>query len=843
MSSTRSSSRRKTRGQAATDGKTEEGTEALIQAPAPAPAPAPAVEQTPPRSTRSRGQDVVGVVAAQQPPLPAPAPAPAPAGPTESILSVFTGTSSAAPQSVSADQAGSNDMDQDPQAGFRTERINAATPGAITSRHTDIVRNAFGQFDVTLPTSWIREVRGEPRPTRIDLLNVYLGDELVGFCLLSYIPTGSSSSSSELPVKKMDIWTVCKDLQKTNVRGVVNQLMISIAGLPLVDDHTQLFLIVDSRNTPDMTEFGRLTLYTRYGFRLTPQFASLLTGEDIAILGHSDPNRVATSQFGDVYVGAIQSNNAPLEMVASGKSLKAGPATLAHMDPLPTPAGVEPTQNNFDQAVFKVPRVSYLSLYHMGMIRRANAPDVLKTFRVPPNVTIVTFTMPGSVSFTSIGQYQTILNQIMQSPDKYTQFVKKFRGYSQFPLRVIDKATVTSGADNYATTLKIAQILKQFQTRPIVTLCKRPKGTNQPPLELPDITVKNPTTNLTLPSEFTFKASLEDVQRATSGIYKVQLDIQSYAPGMECFDYQMTVNAFDPVDYTKSSYMAATDYFYGSTTLVTVAGQPVRNLYSGMTPLLARGTTLEAFAAWVGALNGDVPVTLFVVGCAGVPPPPGAGTTADFSAFYEIAHRRALNYHLPFDGFPANVVEYLTTPIDRPAGSVDDCNSLFGDVGSEVSLLSPGRAGLMSQSTPTSSQRNMYEDSGPSDESDLLISEGRDAVTPKSLASEFADGTATLIVGDRTFDLTPEQLVQSNGIYTITAPQTKGRFQPGGASSSEAANSVDATLVIGETEIVGRYSESTSGGRRLPSLPTRRAKRSSSSSKKGYTRRRRALRS
>lgn len=424
--------------------------------------------------------------------------------------------------------------------------------------------------------------------------------KLVGFFLAS---TGNDNT--------VDIWSVCKDID-LQVKGVVEFLFQTFARQ---HGFRQIALTVSSENNETMTELGRLLLYSSIGFQLTSgQYVQDVFGNDLVIVSnrtHDTVNvRNTLSEEYDLYIGFLRSPPGhQLTMKASASEIAVGKRELLHIK-RKLPSKVE---NNFSITPFPVPINALLSLYHMNLRKSGN---VLETIKIPNNITLVTFSMPGTTLFGTMSQFQQMVNIILRGPNEYNTFMKKFQGFSSFPIYAIDNATFVNNTRLEASLLSTLFML-QFERRRIITKC--------------------------LGTEYNRK--------------QTQYDIQTYAPGMTCLNYGMI---WDNSESSEDRSLGIGTYSKRS-----------RSRVGELDDLVAEGTTLQAFLQKVHEMNPDVPTTVFLFGCAVV-------GDQGYSSFYELSHRRSLNYTVPWAEFPQSIRSFLTTPNGVPSPLVPNCNRTGG---------------------------------------------------------------------------------------------------------------------------------------------------------------------
>ena len=451
-------------------------------------------------------------------------------------------------------------------------------------------------------------------------------NKLIGFALASGAQDGT-----------VDIWSVCKDPQIQSSR-VVETLFHAFASAN--KNVKRAYLRVATENKKTMTELGRLLLYTSIGFRLVPgQRVRDVIDLNYEVVDHSDPNwvvvKTSTGQTVPIYVGILRGlSGQPLVMVAERTALLAPRTALLHTTHSPFKATLV---NDFSSVVYPTPnpRGIYLSLFHMGLIERG---DVLETFKLPANVTLVTFTNPGSFFFGNVtfaGQIASTIGSALQI------FLAKFPGYANFPIYSLKEYGRLGGGDARRQTLLATLFMLQFERREIVTVCTA---------NAPDWTHK-----------------------------QWQLDIQTYAPGMTCLNYRVGWNP-----------QSETDRSVGIGLWNAQISTPRKYMTDVTNKFAGRDKTLKDLVDEVAALHPpEEQLLLFVFGCADV------GDTTGFSPFYELSHRRSLNYTIRYENAVESLKPFLTTPTGIPTNLVPSCPP----IASSSSSSGRGRRRLLSAPT------------------------------------------------------------------------------------------------------------------------------------------------
>ena len=460
---------------------------------------------------------------------------------------------------------------------------------------------SFGVSITKAPPKLPRIVPGtqEADEQRIIELRRKSDRRLIGFALVS------RSSRDDT----VDIWSVCKDAQLTSPRMVETLFRTFAERTPSL---RQAFLTVATENNDTMTELGRLLLYTSVGFRLLPgQRVRDVFGNGMTVVAHSDANDVVVRKSDgtplSLYVGVIRgySSGEPMKMGATRRSMLAPRQTLEHITSNPYPTAVV---NDFSRAVYPTPTAIYSTLFHM---RLRPSGDHLDTFTLPTNVTLVTFTMPGSSLFGDAKFFGSIVQLVSRF---LPVFQKKFPGYSTFPLYSLQPAL--RERDSKRRSMLATTFMLQFERRRIVTFC-REQGSR--------------------PKQF-------------------QFDMQTYAPGMRCLNYDM---GWDPTNEDDKSKGVGAVRYNPNGTFTTL---PHVDAFVVTTP------TLETLIKKLRDTHSPTDQLLvFVFGCAVVNREVGG------ELFYELAHRRSLNYTIELSDPIRSLIPFLTTATGVPTNLVASC--------------------------------------------------------------------------------------------------------------------------------------------------------------------------
>ncbi len=412
-----------------------------------------------------------------------------------------------------------------------------------------------------------------------------------------------------------DILSVCRNSEIPSA-GIFRKLMDACARANPSPKY--MFISVIPFDTDTMTELGTLLLYTSMGFTLIPgQYVQDVMGTPLLVIEHKDPNTVRVrSQTGVddvVYIGAIRgTGKVPLVMGGNPSELLKEPRELMHVSKAP-PISVT---NDFDNATIPTPKEGYFSVFHMGLRQNGR---FLETFTLPSNVTLLTFTMPGSYLYGTGDLFKKFIS--IMEPWKNPILLKKFRGYANFPIYSIGKQDIDSQPTRFAKTLLMTIFMLQFERRRMLTVCLPPSSEQK----------------------------------------QGQYDIQTYTPGMTCLNYDM---GWDPNSQDKARGVTVTQMSTGKE-LPEIEAQAVHG----------KGMTLKRYVETINARHPDKsPIMLMVFGCAGV----DDAVLRDYSVFYELSHRRALNYRVSYANFPDNVRPYLTLETGVPTESVATCDRPTG---------------------------------------------------------------------------------------------------------------------------------------------------------------------
>jgi len=476
----------------------------------------------------------------------------------------------------------------------------------ITQEHKQIHLETFGvplSPDQPIPQ---RVNSGDARADEQGVIQARLksNNKLVGFCIIALSTSAHTA----------DVWSVCKD-KTVSVPGVFEFLIRKF--LERNPPAVRLSLVVWSKSDESMTEMGRLFLYSSLGFRLySGQPIQDIYGNELIVVSHPNANEVvvqkthSTSERTTLYIGMLRSRPGnELKMVATRESLMSPKTRLLHTQTQPFPVTIT---NDFRNAEFPIPDLVYITLYHMGLRRTGNQ---FETFKLPPNVTLVTFSMPGAVLYGKISAFSSIVQMIMRSA--YPVFVKKFQGYSSFPLYSISKQEFASSSA-LQESVKATQFMLQFERRRILTIC--------------------------LP---------ESVPRK-----QTQFDIQTYAPGMTCLNYNMGWNP-----------RVQTDVDSGAGTYSTDPKSDIKRRVD-LDAMVAGNTKLSEYIAALNRGHPENPkITLFLFGCSTV------DDQQSYSLFYELSHRRSLNYTVSGQSptFLGDIQPFLTTPDGIPRNLLPSC--------------------------------------------------------------------------------------------------------------------------------------------------------------------------
>lgn len=581
-------------------------------------------------------------------------------------------------------------------------------------------------------------------------------------------------------------------------------------------------LYVDPRNTRAGTEYSRMMYYTTLGFRLRSgiQIRTIIQQPSanplqappppavFRVVSHdADPFRVRVvpstqaddANPVDLYIGSIRSAGVAIEMIGVVPTIQASldvATAFPHRAQLAPIPNVTLYDNAFPSTAFVVPTRAFLGYYHMAMLSNFANPAWLRTFRIPPRVTLVLGTMPGSILTLAIGHHILIAQDILRTGGSYSNFTRKFSGFPRVPIETITLAE-TLALSPYDAGVKASRLLEQVEQRELITLCLR----NQ---------------------DFLEGVPAEQRQR------KTQLDFQVYPPGTHCHDYTMSYNRNGGAQALDVQSRMGTYVLLGQGGQAATVQQVIEAPVDEMNELVGETTTLQAYLLNLARITPGQDITVFVFGCA---------TTADspaFNATYEILHRRSLNLHMTLDNLAAKVRPFLTE-LD---GTIAPQHVL--PFGCPPPQQGGGPEGIDAIYPP---QPDIFDDFAypdpPFEPIGIMPEESAEPLVPKGDEKATLESTQPLIP-------TESQLTVDTGLDRKPGDKrfrSLSEFEtPSGTESGESSPGGTPLRSQPKKPVIETPAKPTFGGRRLPSAPTRKARRSSSSSGKRYTRRRRGLR-
>jgi hypothetical protein len=481
---------------------------------------------------------------------------------------------------------------------------NVIPRSAISADHDQLYAKTYGVNLSSVPTTLPRLYPSASPDTAQFIAEARRGVDrkLVGFLFVAVSKTDTS----------IDVLSVCRNLDIPSA-GILQKLLKASARGNQPPKY--IFISVIPFDTDTMTELGTLLLYTSLGFTMVPQqYVQDIMGTELQVISQPDANtlRVRTQSGVEdtVYIGSVRSvRGTRLVMSTIPAELVKPPRTLMHVTR-------ENIANDFSKAVIPTPKEGYFSLHHMGLRQSGR---FLETFTLPSNVTLITFTMPGSYLYGSSDGSGNIFRKMIDIMKPWANpiLLKKFPGYANFPIYAIGKRELDEAPTQFAKTLLMTKFMLQFERRRIVTMCLS-KGYNH-------------------------KQS--------------QYDIQTYAPGMTCLNYTME---WDP---------SSTDKARGITVTQMTTNKELPEIEAQI--VIGKGMTLKRYVDLINARHPDKsPIMLMVFGCADVTD----AVSRDYSLFYELSHRRALNYRVSQVNFPNNIAPYLTSETGVPTESLATCD-------------------------------------------------------------------------------------------------------------------------------------------------------------------------
>ncbi len=725
---------------------------------------------------------------------------------------------------------------------------------------TALTQEHYALFTLVYPTDLPLQSRIQQMKSPPIVVEGRLGGKLAGFIVLS--------------MQNSTIWvlTVCKDpgIGPYEVLGPLIGYYMAEPDSPFNKDapliENRVFrLWVDPRNTRLGTEYGRILYYTRIGFRLdAPQSIRLLVGEKpdlVTVESHSSPLEVGVKK-GDstdtAYIGSVRSAGQALRMTATVNELKKAMTltqfNFPHRTPSPPGEYVVLYSNTYNPDQFPYPDRTYLGYHHMSMLTNFANPNRLRTFKVPPQITLVLVSMPGSILTIASGNHFLIARGILRSTTEYATFVRKFSGFPVVPIETVTTPELI-GLQTYRAGIKSCRVLESVEQRELITVCMKP-------------------------TDFAEGVLAQDKVR------KTQLDYQVYPPNSHCHDFQMAYarSGFGQPNFKGSTLdtlaaMGSYELLNVPTAGMTIADKDYR-VIPELNELVGETTTLQAYLWRMVALPENVGknITVFVVGCATIR---DVGT---HNMTYEILHRRSLNTHITLENLPMKVLPFLTTPngtildvipmgcppVQQGGGEEEiplvqyqypNQPDIFDDFSEADPAYEPvQRPEMLTEtsamgSSSSSSQPSTLETSAEP----LLVGESQLTVKTEESEEERSPSAKRKKVGTPPPESPAGDPMSRSSTLTGNPFSSRGSTTTGDPFSFSSRSSTSTTTPphsgpltqpppqTPQTPVRGELKQkepSTSGhGRRLPSLPTPRVRRSSSSSKKRYTRRQRALRS
>ncbi len=682
-------------------------------------------------------------------------------------------------------------------------------------------------------------------------------NRLIGFFIVVTATTllGSSSSGSTQPLvfNGISIFSVCKDPASREPHVFESMLRWFLENNNRTGAPVGVYLQVDQTNTARMTEFGRIKYYTKIGFRLAPGqlVGCLRVSHPIEIVLHEEINTVrvsipplppAPATQGDYYIGAIRGiPGRPLVMQATSASIEAGRKPLAHETPAVYPSIVRMRTNLFQPV--PIPNVTYYGLNHMRILADFSNPSMTRTFKVPDNVTLILASMPGTILTTNRQLTEKLVERIIADGNGYTTFAQKFPGLKHVPIpRFIGgEYQALPPIDKQKAMVTTLETLEQ---RTAITLC------------IPDV--------------------------ARGGYLQSKLDFQVYSPGTYCMD---SLIKYDTTEFGDPESEASTvDTVNGAGTYVRQSGGSSASSAAGsggttswtrvreVNEMVSQMTTLQAYLLKLAGLHKGEPIRVFAFGCSLF------NSADDYRFLYDMMTYRSVNKHVVFTHAQGTrddierVGVFLTTSATGIEGEQRACPSPLvaaADVMTPLTEFPPdtdlfGPNAKFADGPIEIADRFKadvpFVDEYPVLETAVFENESLPAIPVGD--QDFADTGAPLVLPsvDESEEplLSPEEALKSKAkapppVQTLSLDGSVGtpdEWTEEGSSERDPKRpkmmpkeGLQSTPPPKSKVPAGTPGQPTSGrGRRLPFAPTRKARRSSSSATKRYTRRRRALR-